>query len=74
LRATKVDEGAAMGFLRGEAGADVVFDGEVEVVADFGGEVGVEVVSTEEGEEAMEEAEVHGWEEKAVKEWKSSKV
>jgi hypothetical protein len=72
LCAAELDEGAAASFFGRHADAEVFFDGEVEVVGDFGGEVAVELVATEEGEEAMEEAEVHG--RKEVKEWKSLRV
>jgi hypothetical protein len=42
LRAAELDEGLAAGFLRGQAGAEVFFDGEIEVRGDFGGEIAVE--------------------------------
>ncbi|MGB9431800.1 MAG: hypothetical protein WBQ89_06125, partial [Candidatus Acidiferrum sp.] len=61
LRATEGDECAASGFLRGHAGFEVVGDGLVDVGGHLGFEVGVECVAAEEGEEAMDEAEVHGW-------------
>jgi hypothetical protein len=62
LGATELDESAATGFRGGHAGLEIVGDGFVEVGRDLGGEIDVELVSAEEGDEAMKKlAEVHGW-------------
>jgi len=59
LGTTEIDEGLATSLLRGHAGFEIVGDGFIEVGGHFSGEVGVELVSAEEGDDAMEESEVH---------------
>ena len=59
LGATELDESEAAGFRGGHAGFEFVGNGFVEVGRDLGGEIDVELVSTEEGDDAMEELEVH---------------
>ena len=60
LGAAELDQGLAAGLLRGEAVAKIFLDGEIEVDGHFVGEIVVEAIATEEGGDAMEEAEVHG--------------
>jgi hypothetical protein len=54
LDSADADEGAAAGFFRGHAVADVFFDGEIDVALKLGVEVGVALLLLEEGDAAVE--------------------
>jgi hypothetical protein len=49
LRTAELHKGVTAGLFGAHAGAKIFFDGEVDMIGDFGAEVAVELVSAEEG-------------------------